>query len=232
MDLETEKAFSYRIKDIEAIDRPRERLAEKGADSLNSAELLAILLRVGIKGENAVQLGQRLLNDLGGLSGIHKASFQEVCAQKGIGNAKAAQIKAAIELGRRMVADNPKEKKVIHGPGDVADLVKYEMMALDHEELWVLTLDTKNRVISIEKLYKGSLNSSIVRVGEIFKAAIRRNAASVIVTHNHPSGDPSPSPEDVSMTRAIIQAGKLMDIEVLDHVIIGGNKFKSIMERN
>jgi len=222
----------YRIKDIELTDRPRERLAEKGAEALTAAELLAILLRVGVQGENAVQVGQRLLNDLNGLVGIHQADFQEVCNQRGVGTAKAAQIKAALELGRRLGSIHPETKKAIHGPNDVAELVKYAMMGLDHEELWVLVLDTKNRVISKDQLYKGSLNSSTVRIGEVFRAAIQRNAASVIVVHNHPSGDPTPSPEDISLTRALIQAGKLLDIELLDHVIIGGNQYVSLKDKN
>ncbi len=230
--METTKPATYRIKDIDPTDRPRERLAEKGPDVLTSAELLAILLRVGVKGENAVQLGQRLLNDLNGLAGIHKADFQEVCDQKGVGPAKAAQIKAAIELGRRLISQDPEAKKAIHGPGDAADIVKYSMMALDHEELWVLLLDTKNQVISTEKLYKGSLNSSMVRIGELFKAAIQRNAASIIVVHNHPSGDPTPSPEDIYLTKALVQAGKLLDIEVLDHIVIGGSSHVSLKDKN
>jgi len=230
--METNKPAVYRIKDIEPTDRPRERLAEKGPEALTAAELLAILLRVGVQGENAVQVGQRLLNDLNGLAGIHKADFQEVCNQRGVGPAKAAQIKAALELGRRLGSINPQTKKAINGPNDVAELVKYAMMALEHEELWVLVLDTKNRVISEEKLYRGSLNSSTVRIGEVFRAGIKRNAAAVIVVHNHPSGDPTPSPEDITLTRALIQAGKLMDIELLDHIIIGGNTYTSLKDKN
>jgi len=228
--MEDEKS-SYRISDMQASQRPRERLEELGAGSLNDAELLAILIRVGLPGENAVQVGQRLLNKMGGLYGIHRADFSDVCQEKGIGRAKAAQIKAAIELGRRMVRDNPEEAVTIHSPQDAADLVMYDMVALEQEELRVILLDTRNRVIKIEEVYRGSLNASQVRVGELFKSAVKRSAASLIVVHNHPSGDPTPSPDDIAITRAIIQAGKLMDVEVLDHLIIGRGRFISLKER-
>ncbi len=221
----------YRITDLEESDRPRERLAELGAQALSNAELIAILLRVGVRGENAVQLGNRLLLELGGLHGLHRASFVAVCAQHGIGAAKAAQLKAAIELGRRLALQEPEERPAIHSPGDAAELVRYEMGALEQEHLRVILLDTRNRVISIERIYVGSLNSSTVRVGELFRPAIQRSAASLIVIHNHPSGDPTPSPEDVALTRAVVQSGKLLDIDVLDHLVIGHNRWVSLKER-
>lgn len=222
---------SYRITDLAASERPRERLAKHGAQHLNNAELMAILLRVGVRGENAVQLGQRLLQTFGGVNGLHRASFAELSAQRGIGPAKAAQLKAALELGNRLRRETPEERPAIHSPEDAADLLKYDMSALEQEELRVILLDTRNRVLAIETLYRGSLNSSQVRVGELFREAIRRNAAAVIVAHNHPSGDPTPSPDDVVVTRAMIQAGKLLDIEVLDHLVIGGQKYVSLKER-
>ena len=226
-----EQPVSYRITDLELSDRPRERLAEVGPQALSNAELLAILLRVGVKGENSVQVGQRLLQEFGGLTGLHRATFQEVCAQHGIGEAKASQIKAAIELGRRLAVESPEEKATIHSPADAAGLVQYEMSALISEELWVMLLDTRNHVLYIEKMYRGSLNSSMVRVGEVFKPALQRSAAAVIVVHNHPSGDPTPSPEDVALTRAVVQAGKLLDVEVLDHLVIGRGRFTSMKEK-
>ncbi len=225
-----EQAGFYRITDLEASERPRERLANVGAHALQTAELLAILLRTGLPGENAVQLGQRLLNTFGGLGGLQRASFQEVCSQHGVGEAKAAQIKAAIELGKRLRERELEERRAVCSPTDAADLVMYEMAGLMQENLWVITLDTRNRLISIEKLYQGSLNSSTVRVGELFRAAILRNAASVIIVHNHPSGDPTPSPEDVALTRAVVQAGRLLDIQVLDHLVIGHGRFRSLKE--
>lgn len=221
----------YRIQDFETCERPRERLAELGAGALSNAELLAILLRTGLPGENAVNMGHRLLGQFNGLVGLHRVSFDELCRQKGVNKAKACQIKAAIELGRRLPHSEVEEKTVIKGPADVAGLVQYEMIGLPQENLWVLLLDTRNRVLKIEKLYQGSLNSSSVRIGELFKAALTNNAASIILTHNHPSGDPTPSPEDVALTRAARQAGVLLDVEVLDHIVIGQNKFVSLKDR-
>ncbi len=228
---ETIQKPNYRITDIQESDRPRERLVRLGAPALSDAELLAILLRVGVEGENAVQLGLRLLQNLGGIPGLHRSSIEEVCSQKGIGLAKAAQIKAAIELGRRLNVAFPDERPAISSPADAAGLLQYEMSALEQEELRVILLDTRNRVVKIEAVYKGSLNSSQIRVGELFKLAIRANAAAMIAIHNHPSGDPTPSPDDVAVTRTIIQAGKLLDIEVLDHIIIGMGRFVSLKER-
>ena len=222
---------TYRIMDLDQAERPRERLARLGPQALSHAELLAILLRVGIQGENVVQLGQRLLVDMGGLAGLHRAGFEEMCNQRGMGPAKAAQVKAAIELGRRLTLEAPEERPAIHSPADAAALVQYEMGALEQEHLRVLLLDTRNRVLDSVEVYKGSLNSSQVRVGELFKFPIRRSAAAIIVVHNHPSGDPTPSPDDVAVTRAIVQAGKLLDVEVLDHLVIGHGRYVSLKER-
>jgi len=222
---------TYRITDLAESERPRERLARLGAQSLSNAELLAILLRVGVQGENAVQVGQRLLQTFGGISGLHRASFDEVCAQHGLAAAKTAQIKAAIELGHRMNLESSEERPSINSPGDAAALVQYEMSALEQEELRVILLNTRNRVQKIEAVYRGSLNTSQVRVGEVFKAAIRVNAAAIIVVHNHPSGDPTPSPDDLAITRAIVEAGKLLDVQVLDHLVIGQGRFVSLKER-
>lgn len=222
---------SYRITDLVESERPRERLARLGPQALSNAELLAILLRTGVVGESAVQVGQRLLQTFGGISGIHRVDFEEVRAQHGIGTAKAAQIKAAIELGRRLTLEAPEERPAIHSPADAAMLVQYEMSALEQEVLKVILLDSRNRVLDIAELYRGSLNSSQVRVGELFRPAIRRNSAAIIIVHNHPSGDPAPSPDDVAITRAIVQAGKLLDIDVLDHLVIGKGRFVSMKER-
>jgi DNA repair protein RadC len=227
----TDEKPTYRIMDLAESERPRERLEHLGAQSLSNAELIAILLRVGVPGENAVQVGQRLLQTFDGISGLHRASFDEVCAQHGLANAKTAQIKAAIELGRRMTLVSPEDQPSINSPSDAANLVQYEMGALEQEELRVILLNTRNQVLKIGIIYRGSLNSSQVRVGEIFKAAIRINAAALIVVHNHPSGDPTPSPDDVAITRAIVEAGKLLDVQVLDHLVIGQGRFVSLKER-
>ncbi len=222
---------TYRITDIQEIDRPRERLAQLGPQVLNNAELLAILLRVGIQGENAVQMGQRLLQHFNGLVGLHRAPFEELAGLRGLGNAKAAQIKAAIELGRRLREADPEERPTITSPADAAELVRYEMSVLEQEHLRVMLLDTRNHVLDTVEVYRGSVNSSQVRVAEVFRPAVRRGAPAIIVVHNHPSGDPTPSPDDVAVTRAFLQAGKLLDIEVLDHLVIGQGRYVSLKER-
>jgi DNA repair protein RadC len=218
----------YRIKDLEASQRPRERLETRGAGVLNNAELLAILLRVGKKGLNAVQVGQRLLYLFKGLDGLQRATFKELCAVDGVGRAKAAQIKAAIELGRRLSTLTPEDRVIINSPQDVADQVQYQMAGLDQEELWVLLLDTRNHLLQTQHLYKGSLNASSVRLAEVYRAGIRDNAASLIVVHNHPSGDPSPSPEDIHLSKMLVEAGSLLELPVLDHIIIGSRGFVSL----
>ncbi len=223
-----ENHLHYRIKDIETSQRPRERLRAQGAEALTHAELLAILLRVGKQGVNAVQIGQRLLDRFGGLMGMHRATFVELCDVSGVGEAKAAQIMAAIELGRRISSLSPEDRPAIASPEDVADHVQYKMMALEQEELWVLLLDSRNRLLRLEPLYRGSLNASSVRPAEVFKPGIRANAAALIIAHNHPSGDPSPSPEDIHLTRMLIEAGRLLEMPILDHVVVGVNRIVSI----
>jgi DNA repair protein RadC len=224
--------YRLRITDLPSTDRPRERLAEIGASGLSNAELLAILLRVGIEGENAVRVAERLMTQLGGLPGLHRATYDELCDVRGIGPAKAAQLKAALELGRRIAISTPDSRPSISSPADAANLLMYAMAALDQEYLYVILLDTRNRVIGqTREVYHGSLNTSLMRVGEVFRDAVKANAAGIIVVHNHPSGDPSPSPEDVAVTRALVEAGKLLDIEVLDHLVFGRHRFVSLKER-
>jgi DNA repair protein RadC len=230
-ELEADTPLSPRIGDLASQDRPRERLAQIGAEALNSAELLAILLRTGLEGENAVRLGERLLAQHGGLEGLLKMSYSDLCNVKGIGPAKAAQLKAAVELGRRIAAASPAERPTISSAADAANLIMFEMRALDQEVVKVLLLDTRNRLMDKVEVYKGSLNTSMIRVGELFREAIKQNAASIIVVHNHPSGDPSPSPDDVAVTRLMVEAGRLLDISVHDHLVIGQNRFVSLKER-
>jgi DNA repair protein RadC len=225
------KALHSRINDLAVSEQPRERLARMGAGVLSTAELLAILLRVGVEGENAIQVGQRLLRDFNGLIGLQRATYAEICAQHGIGTSKAAVLMAAIDLGRRLATQTSGDRPVIHSPEDAADLVQYEMSALEQEQLRVILLNTRNHVLAVKTIYQGSLNTSQVRVGELFRPAIRENAAALIVVHNHPSGDPAPSPDDIAITKTIIQAGKLLDIQVLDHLIIGQGRFISLNRR-
>lgn len=224
---------TYRITDLNVSDRPRERLAKLGPQALTNAELLAILLRVGVPGENAVDLGQRLLNTFDGLTGLHSAPFEELIQQHGLGEAKAAQIKAAIELGKRLSLEAPEERPIIKCPADAVALVQYEMSGLEKEQMRVFLLDTRNRVLDIVPVAYGSVNSAHIRIAEVFTPAVRRNATAILLAHNHPSGDPSPSPDDIAVTRNIVQAGKLLDIDVLDHIIIGiGDKrWVSLKER-
>ena len=226
-----ETSGTYRITDLDKSERPRERLIQEGAGELSKAELLAILLRVGVQGENSVQLAQRILNEMGGLKGIQRATISEMCEIKGLGEAKATQIKAAIELGSRLALEQGNEQTLISSPADAAALVQLEMQGLAQENLRVILLDTRNRLIKVKTVYVGSLNLSLVRVGELFKEAIDRSAASIILVHNHPSGDPAPSPEDAALTRAVVQAGKLLDIDVLDHLVIGSGRFVSMKEK-
>ena len=187
---ETNSKPVYRILDLHESDRPRERLASLGPQALTNAELIAILLRVGVKGENAVTVGQRLLNKFGGLAGLHRAPFADLKKQHGLGDAKAAQIKAAIELGRRLTLESPEERPTINSPADAAALVQSEMGMLEKEHLRVLLLDRRNRVLEIVEIYQGSVSSSQVRVGEVFQAAVGRMASAIVVCHNHPSGAP------------------------------------------
>ena len=222
----------YRIADLNSSDRPRERLAEIGPENLTTPELLAILLRTGVQGENAIEIGQRLLKTFADLQGIQRASLEELRDQHGVGPAKAAQIKAAIELGRRLIKrDGMKEMNTVNSPEDIARIYQYEMAELQQEVLKVVLLDTRNHIVDDVEVYRGSVNSSQIRVAEIFTPAIRRNLPSVIVLHNHPSGDPTPSPDDVAMTRAIIQAGKLLDVDVLDHIVIARQGYISLKQR-
>lgn len=219
------------IRDLPVDLRPRERIVYTGAGSLSSAELVAIILRMGGRGENVMHMAERLLSQFGGLPGLAQAGFDELCQVRGIGMAKAAQIKAALELGRRLMATAPCERPQVRSPADVANLLMIEMGLLEQEHLRAVLLDTKNVVIRVVNIYAGNLNTAVVRVGEVFREAIRANCASIIVVHNHPSGDPTPSPEDVRVTEQLVEAGHLLDIDVLDHLVIGRNRYVSLKER-
>jgi len=225
------RAASPTIKDLPTEERPRERLARLGEGALSTSELLAIILRVGVGGESALALAQRLIVTYDGLPGLARASFAELRAERGLGNAKTAQLKAALELGRRLLLATPEERLIIRSPSDVAQILMAEMSHLEQEHFQVLYLDTRNRLLGSDEVYVGSLNASHIRVAEIFRDAIKRNCAAVIVAHNHPSGDPSPSPEDVEVTRRLVSAGDLLGISVLDHLVIGQQRFVSLRER-
>ncbi len=231
MNNEAQAEYRPMIRDLPVDERPRERLAHAGEGALSMAELLAIILRTGVGGESALALATRLISRYGGLPGLARASFTELRAEKGLGPAKTAQLKAALELGRRMLLIAPEDRFVVRSPADVAQLLMAEMSHLEQEHFRVLYLDTRNRLLGSETVYVGSLNASHIRVSEVFREAVKRNCASIIVVHNHPSGDPTPSPEDVEVTRQLVAAGNLLDIEVLDHLIIGQQRFVSLRER-
>ena len=231
MNEETQAHYRPTIKDMPEDLRPRERLVRVGESALSTAELLAIIMRTGVGGENVLAMATRLLSRFGGLSGLARVSFAELQAEKGLGPAKTAQLKAALELGRRMLLAVPQDRFIVRSPADVAQLLMAEMSHLAQEHFRVLHLDTRNRVLGSQTVYIGSLNASYIRVAEVFREAVKRNCAAMIVAHNHPSGDPTPSPEDVEVTRQLVAAGKLLDIELLDHLVIGQQRFVSLRER-
>ncbi len=219
------------IMELPASERPRERMRTLGPQALSTVELLAIILRVGVGGENVLHLAERLLSHFGSLSGLARANFEELVAIRGMGPAKTAQLLAGFELGRRLLAAAPDERPQVRCPEDVANLLMLEMSTLRQEQFRIVLLDTKNRVLAIPTVYIGNINTSIVRAAEVFREAVTRNCAALIAVHNHPSGDPAPSPEDVMVTRHLVEAGKLLDIEVLDHIIIGRGRYTSLKER-
>jgi len=231
MDDDLTAEYRPTIKEMPLDLRPRERLIRAGEGALSTAELLAIILRTGVGGENVLALATRILSTYGGLPGLARASFAELHQVKGLGPAKTAQLKAALELGRRMLLAAPEQRFVVRSPADVAQLLLAEMSHLEQEHFRVVYLDTRNQVLGIQTIYIGSLNASHIRVAEVFRDAIKRNCAAIIVAHNHPSGDPTPSPEDVGVTRELVSAGRLLDIELLDHLVIGQQRFVSLRER-
>ena len=225
-------SYQPTILDLPRCERPRERLREHGPRYLNNAELVAILLRSGVAGENAIGVAMRILAEFDGLAGLTRVGYAELCQQHGLNHAKSSAIMAALELGRRIASLAPEERAQISCPQDAASLLIAELSPLVQENLVVLLLNTRNQVVARRTIYIGTVNSSAVRPAEVLRPAIRENAPSIIVAHNHPSGDPTPSPEDISVTRDLATAGKLMDIELLDHLIIGhGGRFTSLKER-
>ena len=219
------------IKDVPKEERPRERLLAVGAENLSNQELLAILLGSGTKQESVMELAKHILMHFEGLKLLKDATIEELIAIKGIGYAKGILILAAIELGRRMHQYRPTENYTIRSPEDGADYIMEDMRLLKQEHFVALFLNTKNQVIHRQTIFIGSLNASIVHPREVFREAIKRSAASIIVAHTHPSGDPAPSQEDIQVTKRLADTGKLIGIEVLDHLIIGDGKFVSLKEK-
>jgi DNA repair protein RadC len=219
------------IKDVPKEDRPRERLLNLGASHLSNQELLAILLGSGTREESVMALSNRLLMHFEGLKLLKDATIEELTAIKGIGSAKGVLILSALELGKRLSQYKPNERYVIRSPEDGADYVMEELRNLNQEHFVVLFLNTKNQIIHRQTIFIGSLNASIVHPREVFREAVKRSAASIIVAHNHPSGDPTPSQEDIHVTKRLAESGKIIGIELLDHLVIGDRKFVSLKEK-
>ncbi|MGH2604466.1 MAG: RadC family protein [Dehalococcoidia bacterium] len=220
--------YRLRVKELPADERPRERLKLRGASSLSDSDLIAILLNTGTVGLSVTDLAQRLIVEQGGLRGLMRLEVSELARIRGVGDAKAVRVKAALELGRRLAAQIPDVRPQIASPDDIVTLVQIEMAALDQEQLRVVLLDTKNRVLAIRTVYQGSVNAAQIRVAEVFRDAIRHNAVAIVAIHNHPSGDPTPSAADVTVTAELAQAGALLDIELLDHLVIGDGRWVSL----
>ena len=224
---------SYTIKDLPLSERPREKLHKYGVNSLSNAELIAIIIRTGCGKDTAIDLANRLLSmDSSGISYLACATVEELTTIKGIGHCKAAQIIAAIELGKRISRSIIDDKVKVNSPLVIVNLLMEEMRYLKKEHFRIIILDTKNQIISIESISVGNLNASIVHPREVFNIAIKRSANSIILVHNHPSGDPTPSTEDINITHRLIDAGNIIGIKVLDHIIIGDNKYISLKQRN
>ncbi|WP_174520320.1 RadC family protein [Neobacillus fumarioli] len=219
------------IRDFPLDERPRERFIHHGPQSLSNHELIAILLRTGTKDESVLQLANRLLSHFEGLRQLKNATLEEITEIKGIGSAKAIQILAAVEIGRRIANSTFNDRYVIRSPEDGAKYVMNDMRFLPQEHFVCLYLNTKNQVIHKQAVFIGSLNASIVHPREVYREALKRSAASIIAVHNHPSGDPTPSREDIEVTKRLAECGKIIGIDLLDHLIIGDNKFVSLKEK-
>jgi len=219
------------IRDFPLEERPRERFIREGAQSLSNQELIAILLRTGTKKESVLQLSERLIAHFDGLRMLKDATVEEITSINGIGEAKAIQLLAAVEIGRRISNLCYTDRYIIRSPEDCANYCMNDMRFLTQEHFVCLYLNTKNQVLHKQTIFIGSLNASIVHPREVFKEAFRRSAASIICLHNHPSGDPTPSREDIDVTKRLMDCGKLMGIEVLDHLIIGEKKYVSLKEK-
>lgn len=216
-----------KIRDLPLSERPRERAKQYGMDTLSTAELLQLVTGVGY-----LDICPTLYTTAGSLTAIKRMTIEEIADMvSGLGEGSAVAIKAALELGRRLALEHGGDRAQIRSPADAANILMSMISDAEQEHLVVMLLDTKNRVLATPTVYIGNVNTSVIRVGEIFRMAVRRNAVSIIVGHNHPSGDPSPSPEDVQVTERIVEAGKMMDIDVLDHLVIGKARYTSMKDR-
>ena len=229
--VEPGRRTTRRIAEMPATERPRERLAARGAGGLTAAELVALVWGSGTRGASAVDLASDALTRHDGLAGLAVASELELEAIPGVGRARAAQLAAAFEIGRRLMSDWPTGRWSVRAPRDVGERLVLQMGRLEREELRVVLLNAKNVVLRVVTVYQGNVSASLVRVGELFRDAIRSSASGIILVHNHPSGDPTPSPDDLHLTAEAIAAGRLLDIDVLDHLVVGHDAFVSLRDR-
>jgi DNA repair protein RadC len=220
-----------RIRELPASERPRERLALRGAAGLSAAELVALVWSSGARGRSALELASHALARHDGLAGLARATDAELAAMPGVGPAKAAQLAAAFELGRRAVTDWPSNRWVVRTPRDVAERLLVPMGTLEREELRVVLLNAKNVVQRVATVYVGNVSASLVRISELFRDAVRHDATGIVLIHNHPSGDPTPSPDDLHVTAEAVGAGRMLDIDVLDHVVIARDTWISLRDR-
>lgn len=223
--------YAATIRDLPRAERPRERLLNLGAGALTNAELIAILLRTGMRGENVLSLASRLLAACSGLHGLLRASAAELCALRGVSAAKAAQLCAALELGRRAVSPGPEERAKIRVPGDLYRRIGPQLAHLTQEKMCVVLLNTKQEMLRVCDVYQGTVDSASIRIAEVLRPAIKENCPNFIVVHNHPSGDPTPSQEDIHVTRRLIASADAMDIDLQDHVVIGGSGYVSMKQK-
>ncbi|MCZ2258414.1 RadC family protein [Sporosarcina sp. G11-34] len=219
------------IRDVHIADRPRERLIRQGAESLSNQELIAILLRTGTRKESVLVLANRVLSSFDKIQDLKDVTIEELTTINGVGEAKAVQLLAAAEIGKRLYQKHSERRYTIRSPEDAAAYLMTDMSSLKQEHFVVLFLNVKNEVLHKQTIFIGSLNSAIVHPREIYREAVKRSAASIICSHNHPSGNPAPSPEDIEVTRRLIEAGLIMGIELVDHIIIGDHKFISLQEK-
>ncbi|MFC4356016.1 DNA repair protein RadC [Chryseomicrobium palamuruense] len=219
------------IRDVNRDDRPRERLIQQGPQSLSNQELIAILLRTGTKETSVLSLSNEILKYFERIHHLKNATIEELTQIKGVGTVKAVQLLAAVEFGRRLAVQDAQDRVTVRSPKDAADYIKHDLHHLMQEHFVLLFLNVKNQIIHKQTIFIGGLSASIVHPREVFREAIKKSCASIIAVHNHPSGNPTPSPEDIAVTKRLKDAGEIMGIELLDHLIIGDHQFISLKEK-
>ena len=236
------KSRTFTVHDLPKSERPRERLIEHGANKLSSAELLSLILSTGSKGESVMLLSQKLIMHFGSLKGIMEASIEDLKRVKGLGDSKASKLQASFEISKRAVKEKTDEeirsseerKKLnsVTSPDELYKILKEKILNFSKEHFYVVSLDTRNNMIGVDEISVGTLTASLVHPRETFESAIKRHAAQIIIAHNHPSGETDPSEDDLKITRRLVDAGKIMGIEVLDHIIVTNNGYLSFKEKN